>query len=78
MELRLQSWRVESTNFAASICDADPSRFGFFAALPPILDDVDAAIAEIAFALDRLHADGVTLYTRYGHAYLGHADLKPI
>ena len=68
----------EVNQFATSIRDADPSRFGFFAALPPILDDVEAAIAEIAFALDKLHADGITLYTRYGHTYLGHADLKPI
>lgn len=70
----------EVNQSAASIRDADPARFGFFAALPPILDDVEAAIAEIAFALDELHADGITLYTRYGpgHAYLGHADLKPV
>lgn len=70
----------EVNQFAASVRDADPSRFGFFATLPPILDDVEAAIAEIAFALDVLHADGITLFTRYGpgHTYLGHVDLKPI
>lgn len=65
---------------AASIRDNDPSTFGFFAALPPILENVPAALAEIAYALDVLKADGVTLYTRYGpgHTYLGHADIRPI
>lgn len=65
---------------AASIRDAHPMRFGFFAALPPVCDDVDATIAEIAYALDVLNADGVTLYTRYGpgNRYLGHDDLVPI
>ena len=65
---------------AASIRDSDPSSFGFFAALPPILEDIPVALAEIAYALDVLKADGVTLYTRYGHGhtYLGHDDLRPI
>ena len=65
---------------AASIRDSEPSSFGFFAALPPILEDVPAALTEIAYALDVLKADGVTLYTRYGpgHTYLGHDDIRPI
>ncbi|KAL8826812.1 MAG: hypothetical protein Q9191_003570 [Dirinaria sp. TL-2023a] len=65
---------------AASIRNSDPLKFGFFAALPPILDDIEAALAEIRYALDELKADGITLYTRYGagHNYLGHKDLQPI
>ena len=71
---------------AAAIRDSDPSSFGFFAALPPLWDGVDgekamaAALAEITYALDVLHADGVTLYTRYGpgNMYLGHELLKPV
>lgn len=65
---------------AASIRDADPARFGFFATFPPILDDVAAALAEMAYALHELRADGVTLYTRYGtgNTYLGDAALAPI
>lgn len=70
----------EVNHSAAIIRDSDPSRFGFFAALPPILDDIPAALAEIAYSLDVLKADGVTLYTRYGsgNAYLGHKSLRPI
>jgi predicted TIM-barrel fold metal-dependent hydrolase len=39
-----------------------------------------AALAEIAYALDVLKADGVTFFTRYGHGnyYLGPEEFKPI
>ncbi|RMZ77830.1 hypothetical protein DV737_g4180, partial [Chaetothyriales sp. CBS 132003] len=65
---------------AAAIRDSDPLGYGFFAALPPVLDDIPAALAEIAYSLDELKADGITLYTRYGqgHTYLGHRNLEPI
>lgn len=70
----------EVNEAAACIRDSDRSRFSFFAALPPILEDVPAALAEIAYALDKLGAAGVTLFTRYGPGgtYLGHTDLAPI
>lgn len=36
-------------------------------------------ISEAAYALDTLHADGVTLFTRYdGYKYLGHTDFAPL
>lgn len=38
---------------------AHPERFGYFATLP--LPDVDAALAELDFALEHLGADGVVL-----------------
>jgi predicted TIM-barrel fold metal-dependent hydrolase len=65
--------------YAASIRDADSQRFGFFAALPSLLN-VPAALEEIRYAMDVLHADGVTLFTRYGdkHDYLGHDGFRPI
>jgi predicted TIM-barrel fold metal-dependent hydrolase len=65
--------------YAADLRDAEPQTFGFFASLPSLLD-TDAALAEIAHSLDTLHADGVTLFTRYGdgHTYLGHPSLEPI
>lgn len=67
----------EINEYAASVRDSDPRSFGFFAALPPILDSIEAAIKEIEYALNVLHADGITLYTRYGSGttYLGHEDL---
>jgi 6-methylsalicylate decarboxylase len=65
---------------AAQIRDGSPSRFGFFAALPSLYSDLDAALGEIAYAFDTLHADGVTLYTRYGPEshYLGHPSFLPV
>jgi predicted TIM-barrel fold metal-dependent hydrolase len=42
-----------------------PERFGFFANIP-IPFDTDAALEELAFALDELHADGVNLTSSYG------------
>ncbi|RHZ50185.1 hypothetical protein CDV55_102112 [Aspergillus turcosus] len=65
--------------YAAELRDRNPQRFGFFASLPSLLD-TDAALSEITYALDTLHADGVTLFTRYGdsNVYLGHPSLEPI
>ncbi|KAF2444305.1 amidohydrolase family protein [Karstenula rhodostoma CBS 690.94] len=65
---------------AHAIRNADPTAFGFFAALPPVEADATAAVAEIAHALDVLGADGITLYTRYGPGtrYLGHEHLRPV
>ncbi|KAE8317309.1 hypothetical protein BDV41DRAFT_561541 [Aspergillus transmontanensis] len=65
--------------YSAELRDKDPESFAFFVSLPNILDTEDA-LAEIAYGLDTLHADGVTLFTRYGstNTYLGHADVEPI
>lgn len=64
---------------AAAIRDEQPQKFGFFASLASVLD-TGAALEEISYAFDVLHADGVCLFTRYGddNHYLGHKDLEPI
>ncbi|KAF7594852.1 hypothetical protein BBP40_008182 [Aspergillus hancockii] len=69
----------ECNEYAAAIRDATPSQYGFFATLPSLCD-TQAALNEIAYTLDRLKADGVTLFTRYGskHHYLGHPSFRPI
>ncbi|KAL3441562.1 hypothetical protein BJX65DRAFT_299702 [Aspergillus insuetus] len=68
-----------SNVYAAELRDANPKKYGFFAALPNIQNKEDA-LAEISYAYDILHADGVVLFTRYGEGnhYLGHADFKDI
>lgn len=65
----------QANEYTAAICASQPTRYGFFACIPTLLDAA-AAQAEITYALDTLKADGVTLYTRYGagNHYLGHPD----
>ena len=53
-----------------------PTRFGVFAAMP--LPDVDATLAEIAYAYDTLKVDGVGLFTSYGDKWLGHPSFRPV
>lgn len=67
----------QANEYSAEICSKHPEQYGFFASIPSLLD-AEAAQAEIAYALDVLKADGVTLYTRYGadNHYLGHPDFK--
>lgn len=66
--------------YAAQLVEQHPSRLGFFAALPPLdATNLSAVVSEAVYALDTLHADGVTLFTRYdGYKYLGHTDFAPL
>ncbi|RAH43067.1 amidohydrolase family protein [Aspergillus brunneoviolaceus CBS 621.78] len=69
----------ECNRSAAAIRDASPAQYGFFASVPSLFDTA-LALEEIRYALDELHADGVTLFTRYGQGpnYLGHEAFAPI
>jgi 6-methylsalicylate decarboxylase len=66
---RLLARRVNE--FLAETMDRRPDRFGGFAALP--LPDLDGALEELAYALDVLRLDGVSLMTNAGGRYLGDA-----
>ncbi|WP_407146682.1 amidohydrolase family protein [Bradyrhizobium sp. ORS 86] len=65
----------------AELVAAHPSRFAALATLP--LPDVDAALRELAYALDQLKLDGTVLFSNYDGYYLGdprfdalHAELN--
>jgi len=62
--------------YAADVRRSFPTRFGFFAELP--LPDVEGAVAEAAYALDTLHADGIAVATSYGNAWLGDPRFAPL
>ncbi|KAF2636138.1 amidohydrolase family protein [Massarina eburnea CBS 473.64] len=66
-------------DYCASVVRSSPSAYGFFASLPSLWD-TKACLTEIAYALDTLQADGITLFTRYGpgHDYLGSPAFEPI
>lgn len=63
-------------DYGAKLVQDYPTRFGLLAAMP--LPDVDATLAEIAYAYDTLHADGVALFTSYGDTWLGNAAFRPV
>lgn len=69
----------QANEFCAKLRDERPNQYGFFAALPNLLDE-ELTLNEIAYAYDVLKADGVVLFTRYGKGnhYLGHPDFKSI
>lgn len=60
----------------AALVGEYPRRFGLMASLP--LPDVEDSIAEVRYAMEVLHADGVALPTNSRGIYLGEPCLDPI
>lgn len=49
--------------YCASLRDKDPRSYGFFATVPS-LEHTELVLQELRYALDTLHADGVTIFTQ--------------
>jgi predicted TIM-barrel fold metal-dependent hydrolase len=62
--------------YAADLVRDHRSRFGFFAIVAP--PDVDGSLAEITYALDVLHADGIGFHSNYDGKHLGDGAFTPI
>ncbi len=60
----------------AAIVRGHPDRFGAFAVLP--LGDMDAAVAEVAYALDYLGLDGICLPTNWEGQYFNDERFVPL
>jgi len=56
-------------DYAAELVARWPRRFGAFATVP--VWTIPGALDEIAYALDELHFDGVSLFASYGENFLG-------
>jgi 6-methylsalicylate decarboxylase len=65
-----------SNDYAASLVEKYPTRFGFLAALPT--DNPEAAVEEIKRASDDLHADGFAVTFHYNGVYLSDQRLNPV
>ncbi len=66
----------EVNEFGAGTVAAHPNRLGHFASLP--VPDIDGALTELAYALDKLGSDGVTLESNAHGMYLGDTRLHPL
>ena len=65
-----------ANEFAASLGQAHPGRFGFFAAVP--LADTDGSLREIEYAFDTLNADGVTMNSSAAGMWPGDPSQMPV
>jgi 6-methylsalicylate decarboxylase len=57
-------------DYSAQMVRDNPNRFGLFAGIPPLADS-EGCLKEIEYALDTLHAHGITVMTSYGASWLG-------
>lgn len=69
-------WARLCNDYAAQLRRDHPGRFGLFAAMP--MPDVEGTLAEIAYALDTLQADGVGFMTSFGQTWPGNPAYRPI
>jgi 6-methylsalicylate decarboxylase len=66
----------ESNEYAAKLAADHGHRFGFFTCVP--MDDLDAALSEVAYGVDVLKAQGVGLFTSYAGHWLGDTQFDPL
>jgi aminocarboxymuconate-semialdehyde decarboxylase len=75
-DARARSLARRCNELSAKLVQAHPNRLGGFAALP--LPDVNGALEELAYALDKLKLDGVVLFSNANGVYLGDGRFEPV
>ena len=63
-------------DYAAELAARWPKRFGAFATVP--MGTIEGAVDEIAYCLDELQFDGVSLFASYEEKFLGDARFDPV
>lgn len=66
----------QCNEYMARLRSDHPGRFGFLAALP--LPDTEGSLRELEYAMETLHADGVSLMTSYGNTWPGDPLHAPV
>jgi 6-methylsalicylate decarboxylase len=66
----------KNNEFGAQLVKDYPASFGLLAALP--LPDPKGSLAELEYAFETLHADGIALLSSYGDKWLGDASYEPV
>jgi predicted TIM-barrel fold metal-dependent hydrolase len=66
----------ECNEYAGKLRADHPGRFGSFASIYP--PDTEGALKETEYALDKLKAEGIALYSNYRDKWLGHEDFNPV
>jgi predicted TIM-barrel fold metal-dependent hydrolase len=64
----------KTNTYLAEMVREHPARFGALATMP--LPDIDASFAELEYAMDELHLDGVVLLSNSDGMYLGDPELE--
>ena len=66
----------QCNEYGAGLVRDHKGRFGLYATIAA--EDIEGSLAEIAYAMDTLHAEGIAMFTNYGNKWLGDPAFAPL